>query len=282
VNPADHAELLARALEEDLGSRGDVTGNSVIPADATSLGNVVVRDGGVVAGLALMADVFTTVDPAVEFELRTSDGDRVRRGQVLAAVAGRARSLLAAERTALNFLGRMSGVATATAAYVEAVAGTGARITDTRKTLPGLRALDKYAVTVGGGVNHRMGLHDAVMIKDNHIVVAGDISRAVELARADLGPNVMIVVEVDRLTQLEEVLSTRANRVLLDNMDIETLTRAVSIVDGDMTVEASGGVTLGTVRSIAETGVDLISVGAITHSAPQLDVALDFVPGPLS
>jgi len=195
----------------------------------------------------------------------------------MATVRGRSRSILTAERTALNFLGRISGVATATAAFVDAVSGTGARITDTRKTLPGFRALDKYAVMVGGGVNHRMGLYDAVMIKDNHILAAGDISRAVELARADVGPDVMIVVEVDHLSQLEEVVSTSANRVLLDNMDVETLARAAATIDGAMTVEASGGVTLETVRAVAETGVDLISIGAITHSAPPRAVGLAFV-----
>lgn len=277
MNPADHADIVARALAEDLGNRGDVTTSSIIPPDAVSTGNIVVRSEGVIAGLPLAGYVFRTVDPDVTFEVEASDGDPVVRGQIVATVHGSSRSILTAERTALNILGRVSGVATATAAFVDAVIGTGAKITDTRKTLPGLRALDKYAVTVGGGVNHRMGLYDAVMIKDNHIVAAGDISRAVLLARADVGPDVMIVVEADRLSQLEEVMSTSANRVLLDNMDVETLAVAVATIDGAMAIEASGGVTLETVRAVAETGVDLISVGAITHSAPQLDVGLDFV-----
>lgn len=277
MNPADYADLVARSLEEDLGTRGDVTTNSIIPSDAVSSGNIVVRQEGVLAGLSLAGSVFQTVDSDVTFEPETTDGDRVVHNQVVATVHGRSRSILTAERTALNILGRLSGVATATAAYVDAVAGTGAKITDTRKTLPGFRALDKYAVTVGGGVNHRMGLYDAVMIKDNHIIAAGDIPRAVEAARADVGPDMMVVVEVDRLSQLEEVLSTSADRILLDNMDVKTLTLAVRMVDGAVATEASGGVTLETVGAIAGTGVDLISVGAITHSAPQLDVGLDFI-----
>jgi nicotinate-nucleotide pyrophosphorylase (carboxylating) len=266
-----------RSLAEDLGERGDITSEAVIPVDARAVANLVARAPGVVAGLEVAAHVFATVDPEVVFKALVSDGDPVVAGDALAQVEGPARSILTTERTALNLLGRMSGVATATARLVAAVEGTGAAITDTRKTMPGLRALDKYAVRVGGGVSHRMGLHDAVLIKDNHIAVAGDIRLAVEAARAAVGPEVMVEVEVEDLHQLSQVLETDADRVLLDNMDPGTLRRAVTLVDGRMVTEASGGVTPETVRSIAETGVDLISVGWITHSAPQLDIALDFV-----
>lgn len=277
MSPEDFADLVDRALREDLGDRGDITTKSVIPADATAEAVVVVRESGVVAGLSLGEYVFGVVDPTLTVDVLAVEGDRVEAGTVVARVAGPARSMLTAERTALNILGRVSGVATATAAYVDAVEGTGARISDTRKTLPGLRALDKYAVTAGGGINHRMGLYDAVMIKDNHIAAAGDIRRAVDAARAAVGPGVMVEVEVDTLDQLHEALETRADRVLLDNMSVEQLRQAVEVVAGAMVTEASGGVTLDTVRSIAETGVDIVSVGAITHSAPQLDIALDFV-----
>ena len=268
--------VIDRSLAEDLGSVGDVTSDAVIPEDIHAEANVVARSPGVVAGLEVAGAVFTRVDPSVRFVAAIDEGSVVSPGQTIASVAGPARSLLAAERTALNLLGRMSGVATATRAFVEAAEGTRARITDTRKTMPGLRALDKYAVTVGGGVNHRMGLHDAVLIKDNHLSASGDIAKAVADARAAVGPGVMVEVEVDTIEQLEELMETDADRVLLDNMDLETLRQAVEIVAGRMTTEASGGVTLATVRDIAETGVDLISTGWITHSAPQLDIALDF------
>lgn len=280
MNPLEHADLVARALVEDLGAAGDVTTDAVIRYDSSALGNILARAPGVIAGLDLASYVFATVDRAVRFDVRIDDGDDVGAGDVLAIVSGRARSLLIAERTALNFLGRMSGVATATAAYVAAVEGTGARITDTRKTMPGLRALDKYAVNAGGGVNHRMGLYDAVMIKDNHIAAAAGITAAVAKARERVGPDTMIIVEVDRLDQIQEVLTTSADRVLLDNMRPETIAAAVERIGAAMETEASGGVTLETVREIAETGVGYISVGWITHSAPQLDIALDFVTLP--
>lgn len=277
MRPEDHADLVLRALAEDLGDRGDITTMSVIPAEARSGANIVSRGPGVIAGLELAGYVFSHVDSSINYERLKGDGESVAAGAVLARVSGSSRSILTAERTALNILGRMSGVASATARFVDAVAGTDSRITDTRKTLPGFRALDKIAVVAGGGVNHRMGLYDEVMIKDNHIVAAGSIVGAVGSARRALGPDMVIVVEVDRLSQLDEVLGTTANQVLLDNMDIETLATAVARVDGAMTTEASGGVNLETVQAIARTGVDLISVGAITHSAPQLDVALDFL-----
>jgi nicotinate-nucleotide pyrophosphorylase (carboxylating) len=273
---ADYVEVVGRALSEDLGPTGDITSDSVIPKDSTSRGVFVARDAGVIAGLDVAAYVFEALDHTVVFDPLLEDGDRVPPGGHIAVVTGSSRSVLSGERTALNLLGRMSGVATATAGLVEAVAGTGARISDTRKTMPGLRALDKYAVRVGGGMNHRFGLYDAVLIKDNHLAAAPDVATAVKAARAAVSPGVMIEVEVTTLDQLEELLETDADRVLLDNMGPEMLTRAVEMVAGRIPTEASGGVTMENVRVIAETGVDIISVGWITHSAPQLDIALDF------
>lgn len=276
IGPADYLPIVERALAEDLMGVGDITSNSVIPAGQVSDAHVVARSRGVVAGIAVAEAVFSYVDEHVLFTRAVEDGARVEPGDFVARVEGPTRSILLAERTALNLMGRMSGVATATRRLVDAVDGTGARIVDTRKTMPGLRVLDKYSVTVGGGFNHRMGLYDAVLIKDNHIVAAGDIAGAVSAARAAVGPDLMVEVEVDSLDQLDVVLGTEADRVMLDNMDLETMRQAVTMVGGAMEVEASGGVTLQTVRAIAETGVDIISVGWITHSAPQLDFALDF------
>ena len=272
----DFSDIVERALAEDLAQRGDLTSQAVIPEQAGAHGNFVARAEGVIAGLEVAEYVFSRVDPTVEFGPLVSDGAVVEVGDVVAMVTGPARSILTAERTALNLLARMSGVATATATLVGVVEGTGAQITDTRKTMPGLRVLDKYAVVAGGGVNHRMGLYDQVMIKDNHIAAAGDIRSAVAAARSVLGADVRVIVEVEDLTQLTEVLETSADRVLLDNMEPAMLSKAVEMVAGAMETEASGGVTLETVRTIAETGVDFISVGWITHSAPQLDLALDF------
>jgi len=276
VRVEDFSDIVERALTEDVANRGDITSESVIPEEAGSHGNIVARADGVIAGLAVAEYVFSRVDPTVEFGALVGDGALVARGDVIAMVSGPARSILTAERTALNLLARMSGVATATAALVAVVEGTDARITDTRKTMPGLRVLDKYAVVTGGGVNHRMGLYDQVMIKDNHIAAAGDIRSAVAAARFALGADVRVIVEVEDLDQLAEVLETSADRVLMDNMEPVILRQAVEMVAGAMETEASGGVTLETARSIAETGVDFISVGWITHSAPQLDLALDF------
>ncbi len=269
------AEIIARALAEDLDGAGDITSLAVIPESSRSWGEFIARSGGVISGVDVASQVFQKVDPAVRFS-GVEEGTAVGPGALVARVAGSSRSILTAERTALNLMARMSGVATATAQLVDAIAGTGARITDTRKTMPGLRLLDKRAVVAGGGVNHRMGLYDEVMIKDNHIVAAGDLGNAVAAARESLG-DVKITVEVESLEQLREALTTSADRVLLDNMDVDTLRVAVDLVDGAKETEASGGVTLETVRAIAVTGVDYISVGAITHSAPQLDIALDFL-----
>jgi len=268
--------VVARALVEDLGEAGDVTSRATVSEEAVAVGEISTRADGVIAGLDVVRYVFEVVDSEVDFEPRVNDGDVVRDGAAIAEVSGSARPILTAERTALNLLGRMSGVATTTARLVAAVEGTGAVISDTRKTMPGLRSLDKYAVTVGGGVNHRFGLYDAVLIKDNHLVAGQGIAAAVEAARAEVGPEMVIEVEVETLEQLDEVLETGADRVLLDNMDVEMLRTAVERVGSRLTTEASGGVTLETVRAIAETGVDIISVGWITHSAPQLDIGLDF------
>lgn len=272
-----YSDLVGRALAEDLGTLGDITTDASIPEETEAKAEIVARSAGVVAGLEVAAYVFESIDPASTFTPMVGDGYLVSPDQVIATVTGLARSLLRAERTALNLLGRMSGVATATALFVTAVEGTGVRISDTRKTMPGMRLLDKYSVLTGGGINHRLGLFDAVLIKDNHIAAIGGIEPAVRAARERVGPDVMLEVEVEDLEQLEVVLATDADRVLLDNMDLETLRRAVEITDGRLVTEASGGVTLDNVRSIASTGVDIISVGWITHSAPQMDFALDFI-----
>jgi len=273
---SDYVEIVGRALSEDLGELGDITSDACIPETAESDAVFVARADGVIAGLEVAAYVFEALDPSLSFVAMIADGDQAAPGDSLARISGRTRSILSGERTALNLLGRMSGVATATALLVDAVSGTGVRISDTRKTMPGLRAVDKYAVRVGGGMNHRFGLYDAVLIKDNHLAAIGDITAAVAAARAVVSPGVMIEVEVDDLDQLTLVLETDADRVLLDNMGPQHLREAVEMVGGRMTTEASGGVTLDNVRRLAETGVDIISVGWLTHSTPQLDIALDF------
>ncbi len=267
--------LLWRALGEDLGRAGDLTSNATIPAEHRSVGHVVARAPGRIAGLHQALRAFTVLDDSVVVRALASDGQDVAAGERLAEVAGPTRSLLAAERTCLNLLGHLSGVATATAAMVRLVEGTGARIVDTRKTLPGLRALEKYAVRAGGGANHRFGLDDAVLIKDNHIAAVGSIGGAIKAARLAVGHMVRIEVEVDTLDQLDEALAVGVDAVLLDNMTPDELRTAVARVAGRTLTEASGGVTAETVRAIAESGVDLISMGWLTHSAPQLDVAFD-------
>jgi nicotinate-nucleotide pyrophosphorylase (carboxylating) len=268
--------IVRHALEEDLGRAGDLTSDLVIPAGASAKARLVARAGGTVCGLVTSERTFALVDRNLSLIAAMPDGSKVERGTILATVEGRARSVLAAERVALNFLGHLSGIATATRALVDAVAGTNARIVCTRKTTPGLRTLEKYAVRCGGGHNHRFGLDDAVLIKDNHIAACGDIRTAIERARAGLGHMVKIEVEVDTLTQFEEALSLGVDAILLDNMTTDELRSAVALARNRSTLEASGGVSLATVRAIAETGVDYISSGAITHSAASLDVALDF------
>ncbi len=268
-------DVVRRALAEDIGRGGDLTTEATIAADHRSMATLVSRQPGTIAGLAAATSVFALIDDAVEVRPEVADGDRVAAGAVLARVEGPTRAILTGERTCLNLLGRLSGVATATADLVRLVAGTKARIVDTRKTTPGLRTLEKYAVRCGGGANHRFGLDDAVLIKDNHIAAAGSIADAVTAARSHIGHMVKVEVEVDTLDQLDVVLGLGVDAVLLDNMDPETLAEAVRRIGGRCVAEASGTVTADTVRAVAETGVDLISVGWITHSAPQLDIGLD-------
>jgi len=275
-HPLTVEPLVRAALEEDLGRAGDITSQLTIAADKTATARLVARKAGRIAGLICAEAAFRLVDPSLKFQVATPDGSDVTGGALLATVDGSARGILTAERVALNFLGPLSGIATATAALVKAVEGTGARITCTRKTLPGLRSMQKYAVRCGGGFNHRFGLDDAAMIKDNHIAAAGGIAPALERLRAGLGHMVKIEVEVDSLAQLEEALAHGADTILLDNMNPEDLRRAVRLANGKAVLEASGNVSLATVRAIAETGVNYISSGAITHSAASLDIGLDF------
>jgi len=267
---------VARALAEDLGLRGDITTEATIPPGAQARATFGARRAGVISGLDVARAAFGALDATVVFEPLVADGRKIAAGAVAARVSGPARVLLSGERVALNFLCHLSGIATLTRRYVDAIAGTRARIVDTRKTTPGLRGLEKYAVRCGGGGNHRFGLHDAILIKDNHIVAAGGIGPAIRAARAFAGHMVKIEVEVTSLDELALALQHPIDAVLLDNMDVTLLRQAVEVVAGRAVTEASGGVTLETVRGIAETGVDLISVGALTHSAPILDLGLDF------
>lgn len=269
--------IVRTALLEDLGLAGDITSNAVIAADALSSVVLAAREYGVLAGLPAARLAVELVDPTLRFEQHLSDGTRLTPGDVIATISGSARALLTAERTALNFLGHLSGVATATAGLVEAVRGTKASIVCTRKTTPGLRALEKYAVRAGGGMNHRFALQDAVLIKDNHIAIVGSVSEAIRRARQNAGHMVKIEIEVDRLDQLAEVLEIGVDAVLLDNMDPQTLREAVAMVAGRAITEASGRVTAASAPAIAASGVDLISVGWCTHSAPTLDIGMDFV-----
>jgi nicotinate-nucleotide pyrophosphorylase (carboxylating) len=274
--PLVYEPLVRAALLEDLGRAGDLTTDTVVPADATATARFVARHPGRVAGLEVSLSAFRLLDPGLTIETLIPDGSDVSPGDTLAVVSGLARPILSAERTALNLLGRLCGIATATRGLVQAVEGCKARITCTRKTTPGLRALEKEAVRLGGGSNHRFGLDDAVLIKDNHLIAGGGIQAAVARARAGLGHMVKIEVEVDTLAQLEELIPLGVDAVLLDNMPPETLARAVRMVDGRMLTEASGNISARTVRAVAETGVDMISVGWLTHSVTNFDVGLDF------
>jgi nicotinate-nucleotide pyrophosphorylase (carboxylating) len=276
LSPFAIDEAVRRALDEDLGRAGDVTSIATIPAEVQANAVLVARQDGVIAGLPLAVATFKMLSPDIVIHPHAHDGAVVAAGINLLTISGPARAILSGERTALNFVGRLSGVATLTANYVRHTAGTKLRICCTRKTTPGLRALEKYAVRCGGGFNHRFGLDDAVLIKDNHIAVAGGVRPVLERARARIGHLVKIEIEVDTLDQLREVLDTgMADAVLLDNMDIATLKEAVKIADGRVALEASGGVTEATIAAIAATGVDYASAGALTHSAPNFDVALD-------
>jgi nicotinate-nucleotide pyrophosphorylase (carboxylating) len=268
-------DFLRAALREDLGRAGDLTTDALVAPERPGSADIVAREAGTISGLRAAARVFTLLDPAVRVEPFVGDGAAVASSTRLATITGPLRAILTGERTALNVLGRLSGVATATRRYVRLVEGTSATIVDTRKTTPGMRALEKAAVRHGGGKNHRFGLDDAILIKDNHVAVAGGVIPAIEAARAYAGHLVMIEVEVDSLAQLDEALSAGANIVLLDNFTPEALAEGVRRARGRALLEASGGVNATTVRAIAESGVDLISIGALTHSAATLDVALD-------
>ena len=267
--------IVRAALAEDLGRAGDVTSLATIDADARFAAVFAARKDGRIAGLDCARIAVQALDPNASFEIITPDGSDAAPGAVLARVKGNARALLSAERVALNLVQRLSGVATLTRAYVRAVEGTGAAITDTRKTTPGLRALEKYAVRCGGGVNHRFGLDDAILIKDNHVAACGSVGEAVRRARAFAGHLMKVEVEVDGLDQLAEAVAGGPDVIMLDNFSLDDLRTAVHLVAGRAVLEASGGVTLETVRAIAETGVNVISVGALTHSAPALDIGLD-------
>jgi nicotinate-nucleotide pyrophosphorylase (carboxylating) len=268
--------LVRAALLEDLGRAGDITTDAIVLLAARAETALAARQKGVLAGIDLAVTAFRLIDPAIGLRLECRDGDRLSPGDVIAIVEGPARGILTAERVALNFLCHLSGVASATAGIVEAIKGHRTRVVCTRKTMPGLRAVQKYAVRIGGGSNHRFGLDDAVLIKDNHIAVAGGLAPAVERARAAIGHLVKVEVEVDTLAQLEEALRLSVDAVLLDNMSLEELRRAVALVDRRAITEASGRITPETAPAIAATGVDLISVGWLTHSAAVLDIGLDY------
>ncbi|GAB1577565.1 carboxylating nicotinate-nucleotide diphosphorylase [Bordetella petrii] len=274
--PAVMLEPLVRvALQEDLGRAGDITTDAIVPADAQARTRLVARQEGVLAGLDLARLAFRLMDAGIDFQPLLADGARLRPGSEIAVISGPARGMLTAERTALNFLCHLSGVATGTASIADAIRPHGAKVTCTRKTLPGLRAIQKYAVRVGGGSNHRYGLDDAVLIKDNHVAVAGGVRQAVQRARAAVGHMVKIELEVDTLAQLDEALEIGVDVVLLDNMDLPTLREAVRRVDGRAVTEASGRITPESAPGVAATGVDLIAVGWLTHSARVLDIGLD-------
>ena len=269
-------KIIEQALLEDIGT-GDITTESIIPYDLKTKGIIKTKEEGVIAGLKIANLVFKKLDSEIIFEKKIKDGTKVARDKVLAEISGPARTILKGERVALNFLQRMSGIATITSKFCQQVKDLPVRIVDTRKTTPGLRILEKYAVRMGGGYNHRFGLYDAVLIKDNHIAIAGGIKSVVNSIRKQISHMVKIEVEVENLSQLQEALEMKVDIIMLDNMDLNTMKRAVKTVKGKALIEASGGVTLEKVRKIAQTGVDLISVGALTHSVKSLDISMEIV-----
>jgi nicotinate-nucleotide pyrophosphorylase (carboxylating) len=276
LSPLEIEQVVTRALAEDLGRAGDITSTATVPEDTRGRAVVMARKPGVVSGLPLVEASFRRLSPRIEIAASARDGDAIAAGAKLMTIAGDARAILGAERTALNFIGHMSGIATATAEFVKHVAHTRARIVCTRKTTPSLRAIEKYAVRCGGGFNHRFGLDDAMLIKDNHIAVAGGIAAVLNRAKAAAGHLVKIEIEVDSLRQLEEVLAVGlADVVLIDNFDLDSMRRAVEMVAGRLVIEASGGITLASAAAIAETGVDYLSSGSLTHSVQSLDIGLD-------
>lgn len=276
LSPIIIEDVVKAALKEDLGHGFDITSNVLIPAGAAARGVLRAREDGVLAGLIVALSTFSLTDIDFDMTVMSEDGAPIKKGDVIAEIIGPARSLLTAERVALNFMSHMSGVASLTAKYVAEVKDTGTEICDTRKTIPGLRLFQKYSVEMGGGANHRFGLDDAILIKDNHIAVAGGISEALDQAHLLAGHTKKIEIEVDNMAQLVDVLENgKADIVMLDNFEIKELKKAIEIAKGHIVTEASGGITLKTVKAVAETGVDYISVGALTHSAPALDIALD-------
>jgi nicotinate-nucleotide pyrophosphorylase (carboxylating) len=275
--PLQYEELVRRALAEDLGGAGDLTTDAIVPPEAEAEGALLARAPGRVAGLDAALSAFRLLDAALQVSVRVAEGSDAGAGEPLAVLRGRARALLSAERTALNLLGRLCGIATATRDLVARIAGTSARVVCTRKTTPGLRALEKHAVRMGGGSSHRFGLDDAVLVKDNHLLLAGGVAEAVARVRRSVGHMVKVEVEVETLADLDEALRADVDAVLLDNMPLSDLREAVARTRGRVLLEASGGITPETARAVAETGVDLLSVGWLTHSAPALDVAFDLV-----
>ncbi|MGC1780575.1 MAG: carboxylating nicotinate-nucleotide diphosphorylase [Xanthobacteraceae bacterium] len=276
LSPLEPEAAVTRALKEDFGRAGDITSIATVPEDTPGRAMLNARQAGVIAGLPLAAAAFRQLSPGIEIDAQARDGMAISAGTRLMTIAGNARAILGAERVALNFLGHLSGIATATAAFVARIAHTKARVVCTRKTTPGLRALEKYAVRCGGGYNHRFGLDDAMLIKDNHIAVAGGITAVLERAKQAAGHLVKIEIEVDSLDQLHEVLDAGgADVVMIDNFDLDSMRRAVAMVAGRLVIEASGGITLDTAAAIAETGVDYLSSGALTHSVTNLDIGLD-------
>ncbi len=266
-------DLLEMALREDIGT-GDITSESIVPADAQAVATIMSKSDGIIAGLDVAAEIFRMLDPEVNFRKLVSDGDQVHSGQELATAEGSARSILTAERTVLNFLQRLSGIATMTSEYVRAASGYPAKIIDTRKTTPGWRVLEKYAVRVGGGHNHRFGLYDAVLIKDNHIAVAGGVAEAVSRARERIPHTMKIEVEGKTMDQVREAIESGADIIMPDNMDVDGIAEAARLINGRAIVEASGGIGLKDIPAIAAAGVDLISIGALTNAAPPLDISM--------
>jgi len=269
-------KIIEQALLEDIGT-GDITTEFIIPSNLKAKGIIKTSEEGVVAGLDIICLVFKKLDPEICFQSKIKDGKNILPGEVLAKITGSARTILKGERVALNFLQRMSGIATITSKFCQEVKDLPVRIVDTRKTTPGLRILEKYAVRMGGGYNHRFGLYDAVLIKDNHIAAAGGIKSAVNSVRKQISHTVNIEVEVENLSQLQEALEMKVDIIMLDNMNLETVKEAVKMVKGEVLIEASGGITLEKVRKIAQTGVDLISVGALTHSVKSLDISMEII-----
>lgn len=269
-------KIIEQALLEDIGT-GDITTESIIPSNLKAKGIIKTSEGGVVAGLDIAFLVFVKLDSEICFQPKIKDGNKILPGEILGEITGPARTILKGERVALNFLQRMSGIATITSKFCQQVKDFPVRIFDTRKTTPGLRILEKYAVRMGGGHNHRFGLYDAVLIKDNHIAVAGGIKSAVNSVRKQISHTVKIEVEVENLSQFQEALKVQVNIIMLDNMDLETMKEAVKLVKGKALIEASGGITLEKVKEIAQTGVDLISVGALTHSVKALDISMEII-----